>query len=328
MKKPGPLRTRRLVSLLLALVAGIIWVLSTLANISNTWDPLNFVLRVAAGVVTVAAAAEWLVLTVRDRRRPEVLRDDPWPAERPEAPEADREGPTGETWAADARPAGEGVGGDGSTLPEVSADRDAFGGPDVPAAPDAYRGSDAFAGPDALAGPDAHAAPDAYLSGAHTGPDVHAASDAYVAPDAPEDREPDVPVDRVVRGPAVPRSAGSTVLRGVLARFGRKRTPDHDLAVVVGGGAVRVVAYLMERKVRRVTLRVGLDPESLADLAAVLGDAPHRVFGTQAPERGLFDRSAHTQIEGASGSGAWSIAVRSEDVELVRYVLARAAEFR
>jgi hypothetical protein len=275
MKKPGPLRTRRLVSLLLAFVAGIIWVLSTLANISNTWDPLNFVLRVAAGVVTVAAAAEWLVLTVRDRRRPEALRDDPWPAERPAAPEADREGPAGEAWAADARPAGEGAGRDGSALPEVSADRD-----------------------------------------------------AYVVPDAPEDREPDVPVGRVVRGPAVPRSAGSTVLRGVLARFGRRRAPGDDLAVVVGGGAVRVVAYLMERKVRRVTLRVGLDPESLADLAAVLGDAPHRVFGTQAPERGLFDRSAHTQIEGASGSGAWSIAVRSEDVELVRYVLARAAEFR
>jgi hypothetical protein len=110
--------------------------------------------------------------------------------------------------------------------------------------------------------------------------------------------------------------------------FGRRRSPAQDLAVVAAGGAVLVVAYLMERKVRRVVVRVGLDAASVASLESVLGAAPHRVFGTQAPSRGMFERSAFTQLEGASRSGAWSIAVPTVDVELLRYVLARADEVR
>jgi len=60
----------------------------------------------------------------------------------------------------------------------------------------------------------------------------------------------------------------------------------------------------------------------------VLGAAPHRVFGTQRPSRGVCERSAYTQLEGASRSGAWSIAVPTADVDLLRYVLARAEEVR
>ncbi|NNH54682.1 hypothetical protein HLB15_20880 [Promicromonospora citrea] len=82
------MRTRRIVSLLVALVAGIVWVLGTLANPANAWDPLNFVLRVVAGVVTVAAVAEWVVLTVRAVRR-----------------DAEVRGPGGADGPADAAPA-------------------------------------------------------------------------------------------------------------------------------------------------------------------------------------------------------------------------------
>jgi len=75
-------------------------------------------------------------------------------------------------------------------------------------------------------------------------------------------------------------------------------------------------------------VRVGLDAASVASLESVLGAAPHRVFGTQQPSRGLFARSSYTQLEGASRSGAWSIAVPTADVDLLRYVLARAEEVR
>ena len=195
---------------MIALVAAIIWVVSTYANASNSWDPLNFVLRIAAGVVTIAAAAEWLVLSIRESRR-ESLRN--------------------------GRTAG-----------------------------------------------------------------VHAGGR---------------------------RSAGSrTVLDSLRSVFGHRRTPAQDLAVVAGGGSVLVVAYLMERKVRRVVVRVGLDAASVASLESVLGAAPHRVFGTQPPTRGLFQRSAYTQLDGASGAGDWSIAVPTADVDLLRYVLARAEEVR
>lgn len=194
---------------MIAVVAAIIWALSTLANMSNAWDPVNFVLRVVAGAVTVAAGAEWLVLSIRESRQTGVL----------------RVGSAGE--------------------------------------------------------------------------------------------------------PPVPRSAGSsTVFENLLSVFGRRRTAAQDLDLVRGGGAVLVVAYLMERKVRRVWLRVGLDPTSLESLESVLGAAPHRVFGTQTPTRGLFDRSAYTQIEGASRSGAWSIAVPTEDVDVLRYALTQAEEIR
>jgi hypothetical protein len=194
---------------MIALVAAIIWMASTYANPSNSWDPVNFVLRIAAGALTIAAVAEWLVLSVRESR-----------------------------WAR-AR----------------------------------TRGS-------------------------------HVAS-------------------------GVRRSAGSRrVLDTLLQGSGRGTTPDQDLAIVTGGGAVLVVAYLMERKVCRVSLRVGLDATSVQSLESVLGAAPHRLFGTQPPTRGMFDRSAYTQLEGASRSGAWSIAVPTADVDLLRYVLARAEEIR
>jgi hypothetical protein len=118
------------------------------------------------------------------------------------------------------------------------------------------------------------------------------------------------------------------VVENLLSVFGRRRTAAQDLDLVMGGGAVLVAAYLMERKVRRVWLRVGLDPTSVESLELVLGAAPHRVFGTQTPTRGLFDRSAYTQIEGASQSGAWSIAVPTTDVDVIRYALTQAGEIR
>lgn len=194
---------------MIAVVAAILWVLSTFANLSNDWDPLNFLLRVAAGAVTIAAGIEWLVLSIRESRQADALR-------------------------------------------------------------------------------------------------IGSATE-----------------------PAVPRSAGSSsVFENLLSVFGRRRTAAQDLDLVIGGGAVLVAGYLMERKVRRVWLRVGLDPVSVESLESVLGGAPHRVFGTQTPTRGLFDRSAYTQIEGASQSGAWSIAVPTTDVDVVRYALARAGEIR
>lgn len=193
---------------MIAVIAAVIWLLSTFANASNAWNPANFVLRIAAGTVTVAAGIEWLVLSIRESRQGGVRAD----------------------------------------IPGL---------------------------------------------------------------------------------PPVVRSAGSrTLLDKVLSVFGRGGTADQDLALVTGGGAVLVVGYLMERKVRRVTLRVGLDELSVRSLEAALGAAPHRVFGTQAPTRGMFDKSAYTQIEGASQSGAWSIAVPTDDVDLLRYALVRAEEIR
>lgn len=194
---------------MIALVAAIIWMVATYANASNSWDPVNFILRIAAGAVTIAATLEWLVLSIRESR-----------------------------------------------------------------------------------------ATSARRSGAHL-------------------------------EPAVTRSAGSRTRSDQLrAVFGELRTPAEDLAVVAGGGAVLVVAYLMERKVRRVWLRVGLDERSLESLETVLGAAPHRVFGTGPPTRGVFHRSAYTQIEGASASGAWSLSVPTADEEVLRYVLLRAHEIR
>jgi hypothetical protein len=228
---------------MIALVAAIIWMVGTYANAANAWDPLNFVLRIAAGAVTIAATAEWLVLSVRESRR-ENLRD-------------------------------------GRT------------------------------------------------TGIHAGVRRRKARRGTQAAPSPEPVAPGP--EPVVRSPtaAVRRSAGSgTVGDKLLSVFGHRRSPDQDLAVVAAGGAVLVVAYLMERKVRRVVVRVGLDAASVASLESVLGGAPHRVFGTQPPARGMFDRSAYTQLEGASRSGAWSIAVPTVDVELLRYVLARAEEVR
>lgn len=249
---------------MIALVAAIIWVVSTYANASNSWDPLNFVLRIAAGAVTIAATVEWLVLSIRESRR-ERLRD-------------------GRTTGIHA--------GGRRGRPR----RDAQAAPDpepaVPSAEPAMR----------VAEP---AAPDPELAMPSPAP--------------------------VVQSPtaAVQRSAGSgTVADKLLSVFGRRRSPAQDLAVVAAGGTVLVVAYLMERKVRRVVVRVGLDAASVASLESVLGAAPHRVFGTQVPSRGMFERSAYTQLEGASRSGAWSIAVPTVDVELLRYVLARADEVR
>jgi hypothetical protein len=235
---------------MIALVAAIIWVVSTYANASNSWDPLNFVLRIAAGAVTIAAAAEWLVLSVRESRR-----------------ERFRDGRTTGVHAGGSRKR-------------------------------ARRGAQAEPGPE---------------------PEIQDSEPARPGP------EPVVPSPAA----AVRRSAGSgTVVDKLLSVFGRRRSPAQDLAAVAAGGAVLVVAYLMERKVRRVVVRVGLDAASVASLESVLGGAPHRVFGTQKPSRGLFERSAYTQLEGASRSGAWSIAVPTADVDLLRYVLARADEVR
>ncbi|MDR7382474.1 hypothetical protein [Promicromonospora iranensis] len=237
------MRTSRLISLMIALIAAIIWMVSTYANASNSWDPLNFVLRIAAGAVTIAATAEWLVLSVRESRR-------------------------------------EGIHSGGPRRKRAARRR-------------------------------APAVPGTALEVAHPEPVVS----------SPEPAVPDEP--------AVRRSAGSgTVADKVVSVFGRRRSPAQDLAVVAGGGAVLVVAYLMERKVRRVVVRVGLDAASAASLESALGAAPHRVFGAKPPTRGVFDRSAYTQLEGASGSGAWSIAVPTVDVDLLRYVLARAEEVR
>lgn len=248
---------------MIALVAAIIWVVSTYANASNSWDPLNFVLRIAAGAVTIAAAAEWLVLSVRESRR-----------------ERFRDGRT------------TGVHAGGSRRK-------------------ARRGAQAATGPEPVVpGPEAVPHPEPVLS--------------VPEPVVPRP-EPVVPS----RTAAVRRSAGSgTVADKLLSVFGRRRSPAQDLAVVAAGGAVLVVAYLMERKVRRVVVRVGLDAASVESVESVLGAAPHRVFGTQQPTRGLFARSAFTQVDGASGAGAWSIAVPTADVDLLRYVLARAGEVR
>lgn len=248
---------------MIALVAAIIWVVSTYANASNSWDPLNFVLRIAAGAVTIAAAAEWLVLSVRESRR-----------------ERFRDGRT------------TGIHAGGSRRK-------------------ARRGAQAATGPEPVVpGPEAVPHPEPVLS--------------VPEPVVPRP-EPVVPS----RTAAVRRSAGSgTVADKLLSVFGRRRSPAQDLAAVAAGGAVLVVAYLMERKVRRVVVRVGLDAASVESVESVLGAAPHRVFGTQQPTRGLFARSAFTQVDGASGAGAWSIAVPTADVDLLRYVLARAGEVR
>ena len=240
---------------MIALVAAIIWVVSTYANASNAWDPLNFGLRIAAGTVTVAAAAEWLVLSVRESRR-ERFRD--------------------------GRTAGVHAGGRRRK---------------------ARRGAQAAPSPE-------HAAPSPE-------PVVPSPEPVTLGP------EPVAPSPTA----AVQRSAGSgTVADKLLSVLGRRRSPAQDLAAVAAGGAVLVVAYLMEAKVRRVVVRVGLDAASVASLESVLGAAPHRVFGTQQPSRGVFERSAYTQLEGASGAGAWSISVPTADVDLLRYVLARAEE--
>lgn len=249
---------------MIALVAAIIWVVSTYANASNSWDPLNFVLRIAAGAVTIAAAAEWLVLSVRESRR-----------------ESFRDG----------RRAGVHAGGRRRK---------------------ARRGGQAALGSEPAAPGPEPAAP---------GPEPAASVPEPVVPGP----EPVVPSPSA----AVRRSAGSaTVADKLLSVLGRRRSPAQDLAVVAAGGAVLVVAYLMEAKVRRVVVRVGLDAASVASLESVLGGAPHRVFGEQQPSRGVFERSAYTQLEGASRSGAWSIAVPTVDVDLLRYVLARAEEVR
>lgn len=282
------MRTRRLVSLMIALVAASIWVLATFSNASNDWDPVNFVLRVAAGTLTVAAGAEWFVLSIRmikdesaraegilpdDIRADEVKTDDAWADEvKTDDAWADYSG-TDDAWAGDARP-------DGSRTAEPWTDD---------SSPDDVRR------------------------------DVRAEDDRAGAAHAGASRG----------AGSARRSAGSRTVRDKLLRmFGRRRTPAQDLVVVANGGTVVVVAYLMERKVRRVTLRLGLDQASVDSLESELGAAPHRVFSTQAPTRGLFVRSAYTQIEGASSSGAWSIAVPTHDVQTFNYVLARAQEIR
>jgi hypothetical protein len=263
---------------MIALVAAIIWVVSTYANASNSWDPLNFVLRIAAGAVTIAAAAEWLVLSVRESRR-----------------ERFRDGRTTGVHAGGSR---------------KRARRGALGAPGPE--PEIQDPEPAPPGPELVALSSEPVRP---------GPELVAQSPEPARPGP----EPVVPSPAA----AVRRSAGSgTVADRLLSLFGRRRSPAQDLAAVAAGGAVLVVAYLMERKVRRVVVRVGLDAASVASLESVLGGAPHRVFGTQKPSRGLFERSAYTQLEGASRSGAWSIAVPTADVDLLRYVLARADEVR
>lgn len=187
----------------IAIAAAVIWFISTMANLSNSWDPLNFSIRVVAGFVAVVAGARWVT-----------------------------------------------------------------------------------------------------LRGSH------------------DDQNAKNGASQVT---AVGRSAGSrTMLDNVRSVFGHRHTPAQDLATVSGGGAVLVVAYVMEEKVRRVSLRVGLDEVSVEALAVVLGPAPHQVFGVQVPTRGLFEKSLFTQINGASASGEWSIAVPTADLETVRYVLQRA----
>jgi hypothetical protein len=281
------MRSSRLISLMIALVAAIIWVVSTYANASNSWDPLNFVLRIAAGAVTIAAAAEWLVLSVRESRR-----------------QSFREGRTTGAHAGPRRKRAARRRAPAAPSVEPVASRPELVVPSVePVAPSVEPvvpivGS-VIPGP-VPAGP---------------GPGSVVASPPPVQPVPPS------------RATGVRRSAGSgTVVDKLLSVFGHRRSATQDLALVASGGSVLVVAYLMERKVRRVLVPVGLDPESVASLEAVLGAAPHRVFGTRPPTRGLFVRSAFTQVDGASGSGAWSVSVPTVDVELLRYVLARAGE--
>jgi hypothetical protein len=281
---------------MIALIAAIIWMVSTYANASNSWDPLNFVLRIAAGAVTIAAAAEWLVLSVRESRR-EGIRSGRTTGLHAGGPrrQAARHGAPAEQGPTPAEPSHE---------------------PVVPLSEPAASGLDPVVPGRQPAAP----VPDLMVPGpqpAAPGPDpvVPTSMPLGAAAYAPG------------RASAVRRSAGSaTVVDKLLSVFGRRRVPAQDLALVAGGGAVLVVAYLMERKVRRVVVRVGLDAVSVASLEAALGAAPHRVFGTQQPARGRFDRSAYTQLEGASRSGAWSIAVPTADLDLLRYVLARADE--
>lgn len=305
--KPGPVRTRRIVSLLVALVAAIVWVLGTLANPANAWDPLNFVLRVVAGVVTVAAVAEWVVLTVRAVRR-----------------DAEVRGPGGAGGPADAAAPVVALG----TVPVVPREPVAPPEPVPPradAAQDAAGRRDAAealtAGPRDTVEPRAGAEPRAAAAPADADEGTAATEPRPTRAARRTQRARREPRRRAAQ-PREPRRTSRPV-PGPAGR-GRRRSAEAALAAVVAGGSVKVVAYLMERKIRRVTLRVGLDTESLDGLAEVLGAAPHRVFSTHAPTRGLFRRSAHTQVEGASGSGAWSIAVPTEHVQLLRYVLARA----
>ncbi|MCP2264868.1 hypothetical protein ACFQHV_10300 [Promicromonospora thailandica] len=286
---------------MVALVAGIIWVLSTLANFSNTWNPLNFVLRVAAGVVTVAAAAEWLVLTVRDLRGRDATHDEAvaTSAEAPADPQPERSEPA--AWREQVPPPGQVPPRERGTPPDPQ-----------PRPGPASRPPD----PSPVPGLPAPGLPPSAMPPSAMPPEPPSEAGPRTAPPRRPRRRSDP------RPPRRPRTSG----RPGLSRLRRTHgAPGENLSVVVNGGTLDVVAYLMERKVRRVTLRVGLDSESLEGLAEVLGAAPHRVFSTQEPTRGLFDRSAYTQVEGASGSGAWSVAVRTEHVEALRYVLLRAA---
>lgn len=193
------LKTRRQ-SAMVAVGAAIIWTISTMSNMSNAWDLMNFSIRRVSGLVAVIAGARWITLTGEKR--------------------------------------GQGV----------------------------TRGR------------------------------------------------------RQVKG--VARSAGSrTMLDNLRQVFGRRRTAEQDRATVLAGGAVLVVAYLMERKVRRVALQVGLDEPSIDSMVSVLGSAPYRVFGTEKPTRGTFEKSVFMQINGSSASGDWSISVPTVDVGVVRHVL-------
>lgn len=315
--KPGPVRTRRIVSLLVALVAGIVWVLGTLANPANAWDPLNFLLRVVAGVVTVAAVAEWVVLVLRAVRRGPAD-DDP-----SGGAAGDDGGPRAEVVALGTVPV---VPPEPAAPPEPAPPPDPAPPRDGAAVHDGARVPDG-AGPRATAGPrdvvEAGAGAVARETGEPTGADQgSAAPEPWPTRAARRAQRARRDPRRRAARPRESRRTGRAVPG--LAGRGRRRSSEEALAAVVAGGSVRVVAYLMERKIRRVTLRVGLDPASLDGLAEVLGAAPHRVFSTHAPTRGRFRRSAHTQVEGASGSGAWSIAVPTEHVQLLRYVLARA----
>lgn len=63
---------------IVAVVAVIISVAATLSNVSNVWDPLNFMLRIVAGTVAVVAGARWLTLNgVREARNPPASKDNP-----------------------------------------------------------------------------------------------------------------------------------------------------------------------------------------------------------------------------------------------------------